>query len=252
VPDPDTPEPVDPEPDTPEPATPEPARAAGLRPFTAGVVVAVVLAALGGFIVTSALDEGSRYPSASAPRTDPDASALGGIGLQQSDVTAPESIVLVPQGNSIDGPRAATLDFCDATYASEGLRTARLQVASLNRDAQTVTMSTEAVLYENPAATEQAFRELQRTASRCAQLLGEPGSDWPKPDGVQRLVYDVGEPGTSDHTVLVYLRRGRALLALYFHQPDGAQAPVAGNTTIEGITGVFQDRLAGLPESVTG
>jgi hypothetical protein len=50
----------------------------------------------------------------------------------------------------------------------------------------------------------------------------------------------------------VYLRRGRALLGVYFSRPDGAQITVEGQTTIQEIVGVFAARLAALPTSVVG
>lgn len=231
-----------------------PTASRGPRPLVVGVLVAMLLAALGGFIVASALESGTEFPSARAQPTDPDADVLGGLGLQQADVADTHSVVLVPDGNLVEG--ATTLDFCDASYPSETLRTARLQVASLNRGDQTLAMSTEAVLYQSPNATAQAFRELEATADRCSSLLAKQGDDWPKPDGVERLVYDVRDTNAraaaGDHTLLVYLRRGRVLLALYFNTPDGAQSPVGGRTAIEGITEMFQDRLAALPASVVG
>ena len=52
------------------------------------------------------------------------------------------------------------------------------------------------------------------------------------------------------HSVAVYLRRGRVLMGLYFPQPDGPQAAVAGRSTIPGIVALFEARLAQLPASV--
>ena len=60
------------------------------------------------------------------------------------------------------------------------------------------------------------------------------------------------ESGQTTHSIAVYLQRGRALLGVYFSQADGAQAAVAGQTTIPGIVGVFAARLAALPVSVVG
>jgi hypothetical protein len=48
----------------------------------------------------------------------------------------------------------------------------------------------------------------------------------------------------------VYLRRGRALMGVYFAQPDGSQIAVADKTTVAGIVGVFESRMANLPASV--
>jgi len=54
----------------------------------------------------------------------------------------------------------------------------------------------------------------------------------------------------TSHSIAVYLQRGRALVGVYFFEPDGPQAPVAGQTTVAGIVGVFAGRLAALPASV--
>jgi hypothetical protein len=56
--------------------------------------------------------------------------------------------------------------------------------------------------------------------------------------------------GQDQHSVAVYLRRGRVLLGIYFNQPDSAQPSVAGQTTISGIVNVFATRMAQLPQSV--
>ena len=55
--------------------------------------------------------------------------------------------------------------------------------------------------------------------------------------------------GQSHHIIAVYLRRGRALMGVYFPQPDGTQAPVDGQTTIAGIVNVFATRMANLAAS---
>ena len=54
-------------------------------------------------------------------------------------------------------------------------------------------------------------------------------------------------PGQSQHSLAVYLRRGRALLGVYFPHPDGAQSAVKGQTSIASIVNVFATRMAQLP-----
>jgi hypothetical protein len=64
---------------------------------------------------------------------------------------------------------------------------------------------------------------------------------------VERLAYSLqttDSSGRSRHTIAVYLRHGRALLGVYFSQPDGAQPAVAGATTVSSIVSVFEQRLA--------
>ena len=69
---------------------------------------------------------------------------------------------------------------------------------------------------------------------------------------VDRVAFDfvtTDASGQSQHTIAVYLRRGRALMGIYFPHPDGPQAPVDGQTTIAGIVNVFATRLANLAPS---
>jgi hypothetical protein len=172
------------------------------------------------------------------------------------------SVQLLPGGNEVSGQ--PTLDLCNATFPSESLRTARLQVAAVNGlgDAQ---LSTEAVLYPNTAATAQAFSELKAAAAKCPSgpvpsPAGEPtvtthfnpapDPGWPSVAGVERLAYDfvtTDESGQTQHSVAVYLRRGRVLMGVYFPRPDGAQSAVHGQTSIAGIVSVFATRMAQVP-----
>ena len=48
----------------------------------------------------------------------------------------------------------------------------------------------------------------------------------------------------------VYLRRGRALIGVYFASPRRRQPAVDRQTTVAGITNVFEKRLAALPAAV--
>jgi hypothetical protein len=174
---------------------------------------------------------------------------------------------LIPQGDQVSGQ--ATLDLCNGRFASEKLRRARLQVAAVGQQGAPA-LSTEAVLYENPAAAAQAMTELQHVAASCPSSpvvspVGEPtvttkfnaapDGAWAAVPGVDRLAFDfvtTDASGTSQHFVSVYLRRGRALLGLYFPAPDAPLPAIAGQTTIEAATQVFANRLAQLPASVTG
>jgi len=202
----------------------------------------------------------------SPPATgDPLASALRDLGLRQSDLSSSVSLSVIPRGTSVTN--ASTLDLCNATYPSESERKARLQLAAVDQQGS-VAISTESVLYTNAAATEQAFTELDKAAASCpstpvASPVGEartttkfnaaPDGTWPQVDGVQRRAFDftsTDDTGQAQRSVAVYLRRGRALMGIYFPDPDAAQTPVAGQTTIPGIVNVFAQRLADLPDSV--
>jgi hypothetical protein len=209
-------------------------------------------------------------PSSTVPNlsagNDPSASALEDLIVTPDDVPANADVVVFPGGIGLNQP---TLDLCNGRYPSESRRTARFQDAVL--DAQgTLVLSTEAVLYGDSGGTSQAFAELQQVVAACpptpvAGPAGEPpittrfsatapDANWAQTPGVNRRAYDLttNDGTTQRRTVAVYLQRGRVLLGVYFAKPDGAQMPVEGQTTIEGIVGVFAKRMAALPTSVVG
>lgn len=198
------------------------------------------------------------------PSGDPAASVLSGLVLRQSDVGLTETVNPISGGTQVTGE--PTLDLCNGTFPSESLRTARLQVAGVDNQG-TLQLSTEAVLYSTPAGGAQAFSELTSTAAGCpaspvispvgeptvtTQINSPPDASWPQAATVERLAYDfvTTDPlGQKDHITAVYLRRGRALMGIYFSQPDGPQAPVDGQTTMAGIVNIFGGRMANLSAS---
>jgi hypothetical protein len=241
--------------------------------FVIGLLIAAVLVNAGKATRTSRtaspFPPQATTPPNVAPTTPPgprdaSASALSGLVVQQADVPATVRVQLLPAGTSVSQP---TLDLCNGTFPSESLRTARLQVAAIDGRGS-IALSTEAVLYRNAAATAQAFAELKSVSANCpaspvTSPVGEPpvitrfgaapDAAWPQVATVERLAFDfvaTDETGQTQHSVAVYLRRGRALMGLYFNQPDGAQSPVGGQTTIASITDLFATRLAQLPASV--
>ena len=205
-------------------------------------------------------------PPSTAGPTDPASASLASVVLQQSDVAGDVTVATIPGGARVAGQ--TTLDVCNADYPSESLRTARLQVAARDPQGDGV-VSTEAVLYQNPAATSQAFAELRAAASSCpaTPVAGPNGSDpvitrfnpapdtsWAATPGVDRLAFDMvatDASGEETHVIAVYLRRGRALLAVYMSDPQSVPA-VTGTTDTGAIAGVFAGRLAALPASVVG
>jgi len=197
---------------------------------------------------------------------DPDESALGSLILRQSDVPTGDTVALESQGASLS---AATLNLCNGRFPSDALRTARRQVDLVDPDLTVPPLSTEAVLYHEPANGNQAFGELRSVSAHCPSTpvvspIGDPtiatkfakapDGAWPRTPGVDRLAYDEVQTdpttGDSGRSVAVYLRRGRALMGLYFYAPDGAQITVHGKSTIAGIVSVFEARMAKLPASV--
>ena len=260
------------------------------RPFrTRRVVVAVVLGLLVGLVAarmlrhparptTSAggstaapapLTPGSLLPSApSSPstNTDPSAPALASLVVRPPDVADPLTVRVLPGGGGLS---QATLDLCNGTFPSESSRTARLQDVVVDDQGEQV-LSTEAVLYADQAGTAQAFAELEAGAGTCppspmpspvreptvaTRFNPPPDGDWPQTPTVNRIAFDftsTDASGQTTHSIAVYLRRGRALMGVYFSQPDGPQAAVAGQASIPGIVGVFAGRMAALPASVVG
>jgi hypothetical protein len=205
-------------------------------------------------------------PSTTAPSvslgTDPSANALGTLVVKPEDVPTSAEVVIFPGGIGLDQP---TLDLCNGSYPSESKRTARIQDAVLDARGNGF-LSTEAVLYADSGGTTQGFAELESIVAACPRTpLGQPpavttfgarpDANWPQVPTVNRRAYDFtvdNSAGERSRTVAVYLQRGRVLLGLYFYQPDGPQMPVGGQTTIEGIVGVFAGRVAALPTSVVG
>lgn len=206
-------------------------------------------------------------PSAPAPsNTDPSAPALASLVVRPADVTSPLTVRVLPGGGGLS---QATLDLCNGTFASESRRSARLQDAVVDDQGHQI-LSTEAVLYDDPSATAQAFTELKTISAGCpstavpspvneptvaTRFNPPPDANWPQAATVNRMAFDfttTDASGQTTHSVAVYLQRGRALMGVYFSQPDGAQPAVADQTTVPGIVGVFAGRMAALPTSVVG
>jgi hypothetical protein len=240
------------------------------------VPLLVGLSSFAGFYLanrgrTRAAAEGSP-PAGSSPNSPGTAPGttlppgLSGVGLTQNDVGSGVTVQELDNGDQVSA-QAATLDLCNGKFASESLRTARLQVVALDGEGNSL-ISTETVTYSSPAGTAQAFSELAVTAAKCptgpvASPIGEqtvttrfnppPDGAWPQVTGVQRQAFDfttTDSSGQAEHSVAVYLRRGRVLLGVYFNQPDQTQTAVAGQTTIPTIVNVFATRMGQLPESV--
>jgi len=208
----------------------------------------------------------SPSPDAQTGNNDPSAAALISLVVKPEDVPSTVSVSVFPGGVGLSQP---TLDLCNGRYPSESLRTARLQDAVVDADGRVV-LSTEAVLYRDSSGTTQAFSELGSVVASCPSTPVEspvgqptaittfhaaPDSAWPQTPMVTRQAYDLTSEdasGEQTRTIAVYLQRERALLAVYFPQPDEPQIPVEGQTTIEGIVGVFAERLAALPTAVVG
>ncbi len=202
-------------------------------------------------------------PPGQVATPDPDASALDDVGLRPSDVPGTRQVAVIRNGNELS---EATLNLCNGAYPSEARRTARVQEADYDAKGD-ASLGTEAVLYRNAAASEQAFKELRTVTGACphkpvaspvggdtaeTEFHAAPDTSWKSTPGVERQAYSLTTTATGETstTIAVYLRRGRALLGLYFPQPKGVQSPVAGQGSIAAIVGVFETRMAKLPASV--
>jgi hypothetical protein len=249
------------------PQPPPGRRTTGAGRAVVALVVMMLIAGVVGYAVTRQLRSGEDFTRAitnPSPAGDPDESALGDLNVQQSDVTARYIVTLIPGGDSVAG---ATLDLCNATFPSERLRTARRQVAAFDT-LGSVTLSTEAVLYRRPADAAQAFTELRSLTRTCPNrpvpsptggrtvtttLGAAPDRSWAPFTNVERLAFDINttdQSGQRDHSVAVYLRRGRVLMGVYFATAAASQPIVAGETSLAGISRVFASRIAELPTSV--
>jgi hypothetical protein len=229
--------------------------------FPAGAVLGFLAVLLFGWLFGSGHSKPRQVPSAvplptitTPPVTqpsDPSGSVLAQLVVTQADVPPEVSVQLIPGGNQVVGQ--ATLDLCSGDFPSESKRKARLQVSAVD-DLGRPNLSTEAVLYKDEAATAQGFAELRSVAAKCTEDTMKPPPDgsWPAVPTVERQAYDFisSAGGQPQHSVAVYLRRGRVLMGVYFPQPDGDQSPVMGKTTIPDIVTVFANRIAALPASV--
>ena len=200
-----------------------------------------------------------------SPSGDPAAKTLSDLVVRQSDVASNVTVEPIVGGNLVSG--AATLDICNGTFPSEANRTARLQVVATS-DQGELLLSTEAVAYDKPASTAQAFDELKSVAAKCpttpvvspvseptvtTKVNAAPDGAWPKVATVDRLAFDLtttDEQGQTQRTIAVYLHRGRILIGVYFANPDGTQPAVNGQTSLPGIVNVFATRLAQLPANI--
>ena len=71
-----------------------------------------------------------------------------------------------------------------------------------------------------------------------------PDGSWADTPTVERQAYSITTTngGKASASIAVYLRRGRALMGVYFPKPDGAQPAVAGKRSVEDIVRVFEAR----------
>jgi hypothetical protein len=251
----------------PDPPPHEPSSKSG---WIAGVAALMVVAGLLSFAITynassdSSTQSANSGPSPTLPGRIGAPAALDRISMRQSDVVNGVTVAMITNGDQLTRP---TLDLCNGTFTTEALRTARLQVAALEATG-TAPLSTEAVQYRSTAAGAKAIAELQEVAAKCpnrpvvspvdeptviTKFNAPPDASWGHEPSVQRLAYDLTatnpDTGQSFHSNVVYLRRGRVLMGLYFSRPDGPQSYFSGKKSVGDIVRVFESRMADLSSS---
>ncbi len=183
-----------------------------------------------------------------------DQAVLDQVSVAAADLGPGWTARLIDQGDQLSQP---TLDLCSGHYASESRRQARHQVEVSDSTGEAV-MSTEAVLYQDQAGAAEAMAEVRGMASRCpgrVQVRAAADAGSGHPPGIDQVAWSVQAEVASqpmDRAVLVFLRRGRLLLGLYFLTADGPQARIAGTDTIAATVAVFQRRVADLPAAEVG
>ena len=191
-------------------------------------------------------------PTAPSQSRDPSAALLADLVVNDADVGPSLTVTGLPGGNGLTEP---TLDLCNGKFPSESQRSARLQVAAVDQAQGDTVLSTEAVLYSSGAGTAAALDELKATPGTCpadTRFGPAPDTGWPQVPTVERLAFafdSVEANGDTSHRLVVYLRRGRALLGVYFFHADTPTAVVQGKTAAADIVNIFANRLAKLPVS---
>jgi hypothetical protein len=246
--------------------------------IVAGLIALALVSGAVGYAIEAATDSndaanGSPPPTTVASGPPPEAPAIGDrtalahLVVGDSDIASPRVVVLIPNGNRTSEP---TLDLCNGRFATEKQRVARLQVAEVvpnDTSNGSVVLSTEAVTYKRVADGTKAFAELRSVRRACPRgpVTSAPGGDtaafkfnaapdrtWKHTPTVERLAYSfvTTAAGETSPSIAVYIRRGRALMGLYFPEPAGPQPAVGGKTSIEAIVGLFEARMARLPAKV--
>ncbi len=196
--------------------------------------------------------------NAPTPATGGVQATLARIGVTTADLTTGLTVKTMPDGTSLGIP---TLDFCNATYPSESLRTARLQRGAYDAQGAYAGLSTEVVVYQDAAAAQQALAEV--TAARLACPVGKavhtrdghtisfafhpaPGpTSTPLVPAADRLIIHTtmqvdGNPQTA---LLVYQIDGRVLAAMYAMDASGKPFPQATLDAFFGLAGLIGTRL---------
>jgi hypothetical protein len=186
-----------------------------------------------------------------------DSEVLQQVSLHPAELQPGFTVLPITGGDQVEGQ--VTLDLCAATFPSEDLRRSRLQVSAVDQSGNGLGLGTEAVLYKDEAATEQAFRELRSARDKCPdrfvqgnqevpplkyQFEPAPDTTWADVAGVTRLAFRftlTDEQGQTASALIVFLRRGRLLVGVYAF---GEAVDVVLAQDVGGVEGLVE-RVAG-------
>ena len=182
-------------------------------------------------------NQGTTPPSTTTPpaSTDPSASALRNLGLRQSDVGATVSVVADSAAATASPTRPRWTSATRPTRASRNARRASRLPPSTRRPTSPSAPSRSSTRTQrqpnrpSPSSTRRrpSVRALpsraRSTRTRATtKFNAAPDGAWPQVAGVERRAFDfttTDDTGQAQRSVAVYLRRGRALMGIYFPQP---------------------------------
>jgi hypothetical protein len=193
---------------------------------------------------------------------------LQSVSLKTSDLNG-ITIALMDKGDTLEQP---TLDFCGASFASESKRVHRRQVAgSFNNNSSWI--SSEAVLYESPAAAQQAIDEMVAAKKACPEghvFKSDLGTDItvnffpaPGPNNTvlvpadKRVILNVIEKSsdtnlTPQRIFMAIQVRGSLLVAFYVVEGNAETFTQANLDALYGFVTAITDRMNALDPTEIG
>ena len=144
----------------------------------------------------------------------------------------PVSLSTGPGSRILTGAGSTTLDQCAPSYASEGARKARYQVAYVEA-AGRVAASNEVVRYTSGGAS-QSYQELTAALQHCAPQNGATEFEVAARNGdllskQAAFSFRVAQAGAPVYEAAVYQYNGDLLDVTYAFRPDRATALTAAN-----------------------
>jgi hypothetical protein len=227
------------------------------------VVIAVAVVAMLGAACSSSGSESSDT-STTGHRTLTGKDLVRRVSVHQADVKSGDLVTLVPEGDRVVGQ--ATLDLCDATFASEQERQVRYQVQTATLSGDSAGIGSEAVLYASPEAAQQALDEARAVQASCPPGFVDstvpevppikttfgpaPDAKWRRQAGIDRLAQNVTistQDGRSIHKLLIFQVRGAMLVGLYVTPESAPEQLDSSIGSVEGLATTVAKRLAALP-----